>query len=225
MRTDNALKLDVLEELDWDPRVDEAHVGVTASDGVITLSGRVRSFPERLAAVEAATRVRGVRAVADELRVRVPPGSRTEDGDLAERIHRVLEWSGGVPRQRVQAKVGDGRVTLTGEVEWEHQRRHIEQLVRHVAGVAGVSNAIALTPRTGQEDICEDLGRALRRHAGVEASRISLSVADDTVTLKGKVGSLLERDRVKRAAWSAPGVRHVVDRLQVRFAGQENGGR
>lgn len=215
MTTDSFLKESVEDELRWDLRVDEAHIGVSAHDGSVTLSGRVTTYPAKMAAIEAAKRVRGVRAVADDVEVHLPSQHRREDSDVAERIAHVLEWNVSIPHTNIQAKVSSGYVTLTGEVDWEHQRRHVEQQVRHVGGVIGVVNSITIKPRTTPADVKEKIEKALHRHADLEASAVKVTVSGNKVTLDGKVKAYYERDLIERAAWGAPGVREVVDHIYV----------
>lgn len=215
MTTDLVLKESVEDELRWDVRVDEAHIGVSAHDGSVTLSGRVTTYPAKMAAIEAAKRVRGVRAVADDIEVHLPSQHRRDDSDVAERIAHVLEWNVSIPHSDIKAKVSSGYVTLTGEVDWEYQRRHIEQQVRHVGGVISVVNSISIKPQTTPADIKEKIEKALHRHADLEASAVKVSVVGSRVTLDGKVKASYERDLIERAAWGAPGVREVVDHLRI----------
>lgn len=215
MSKDLKLQQDVLDELDWDPKVDAAHIGVAASDGSVTLSGHVGNYPAKYAAANAARRVRGVRAIADEIKVHLPSEFRRDDSDIAERIAHVLEWNISVPSEGIQAKVSGGFVTLSGEVDWEFQRRQVEKQVRHVAGVTGVSNAIKIKERANVPDIKAKIENALQRHAKLETSRVRVTVDGDKVTLDGDVSAIFERDLIERAAWTAPGVRHVVDHLHV----------
>ncbi len=215
MIADSTLKQRVLDELRWDTKVNDAHIGVTASDGSVTLSGHVTSFPEKFAAGEAAKRVRGVLAVADEIDVNLPTDYRRDDSNIAERIAHVLEWNVSIPDNTVKAKVQGGFVTLSGEVEWQHQRDHVEQQVRHVAGIKGVSNRIALKAHLTQADVKKKIEDALRRSSEKEAEGIRISVSGDTVTLEGHVKAFYERDLIKRAVWAAPGVRHIIDNIRI----------
>ncbi|MEX3007247.1 BON domain-containing protein [Hoeflea sp. TYP-13] len=215
MIPDSTLKQRVLDELRWDTKVDEAHIGVTASDGSITLSGHVESFPEKYSAAEAAKRVRGVKAIADEIDVHLPTEYRWDDSDIAERIAHVLEWNVSIPDSNVQAKVRGGFVTLTGEVEWQHQRSHILQQVQHVGGIKGLANHITLKERPTPANVKKEIEAALYRNSEKEAQQINVTVSGNTVTLNGEVRDFYERDMIEDAAWSAPGVRYVVDNIRI----------
>lgn len=215
MIADSTLKQLVLDELRWDTKVNDAHIGVTASDGSVALSGHVTSFPEKFAAAEAAKRVRGVKTVADEIDINLPTEFRRDDSDIAKRIAHVLEWNVSIPDSNVKAKVQGGFVSLSGEVEWQHQREHIEQQVRHVAGVKGILNRILLKERATSADVKKEIEDALHRSSEKEAERIRVTVSGDTVTLDGHVKAYYERKLIERAAWSAPGVRHVIDHIEI----------
>ncbi|MCR9139676.1 MAG: BON domain-containing protein [Alphaproteobacteria bacterium] len=215
MIPDSTLKQRVLDELRWDTKVNDAHIGVTASDSSVTLSGHVTNFPEKFAAGEAAKRVRGVKAVADEIKVHLPVEHRRDDSDIAERIAHVLEWNISIPNNNIQAKVRKGSVTLSGEVEWQHQRSHVEQQVRHVGGIRDVSNHITVKKEVTTAEIKKKIEDALQRNSEREAEQINVSVSGDTVTLEGQVKAFYERDLIKRAAWAAPGVRRIVDNIRV----------
>jgi osmotically-inducible protein OsmY len=215
MIDDATLQQNVLDELDWEPKVDAAHIGVTASEGAVTLSGHVSSYPEKFAAIEAVRKIRGVRAIADDIEVHLRDDLRTDDSDVAERIAHVLEWNVTVPGDSVKAKVSNGFVNLTGEVDWDHERRQIERQVRHVRGVKGLSNLIKIRQRASAPDVKKKIEEALQRNASLEASHIRVSVAGDKVTLDGEVKALYERGLAERAAWTAPGVRQVVDHLRI----------
>lgn len=215
MIPDSTLKQRVLDELRWDTKVNHAHIGVTTSDGSVTLSGHVTNFPEKFAAGEAAKRVRGVKAIADEIDVSLPTEHRRDDGDIAQRIAHVLEWNISIPDNNIQAKVRGGFVTLNGEVEWQHQRVHIEQQVRHVGGIKGVSNHITLKTRATKDNVKQNIQDALHTNSEKEAEEIKISVSGDTVTLEGRVKAFYERDLIKQAAWATPGVRHIVDNIRI----------
>lgn len=215
MSDDSALKQRVTDELRWEARVDEAHIGVAAHDGSVTLSGHVASYLEKFAAIEAAKRVYGVRAVGDDIEVQLPSERSTDDGAIAERISHVLEWNISVPDGAIKAQVSRGFVTLTGTVDWQHQRLHVEDQVRHVGGVKGIANTIAIRQRAAPADIRRRIEEALERQAEVEARGVTISVDGDSVMLDGRIKAYHERALIERAVWAAPGVRHVVDRLQV----------
>lgn len=214
--SDVALRQDVLDELEFQPNIQAAHVGVAVDKAVVTLSGHVGSYAEKLAAVTAAKRVKGVRAVADEIEVRYPDEKKTADDEIAKRIVDILAWDVEVPAGAVQAVVRDGWITLTGTVEWQFQRKAAEDDVRKLSGVRGVSNKIEIKPRVQSADVKRKIEEALKRHAEVEAKGLRVTVeGDGRVVLEGKVDNWEERMAVENAAWSAPGVRSVVDHLSL----------
>ena len=214
--TDMQLRQDIIDELDFEPRVNSAHIGVTVDKGVVTLTGHVAHYAEKLAAAQAARRVKGVHAVAQEIEVRYPNDKKTADDEIAARALNILNWSTVVPADRIQVQVQNGWVTLTGEVEWHFQRSSAESELRKLSGVAGVVNEITITPRVQADDIKRKIEEALKRNAEIEAQRIQVSVLDGgRVSLKGKVHDWQERYSVKNAAWSAPGVTSVDDDLAI----------
>lgn len=212
---DDDLKQWVLQELEWLHEVDPALIGVTVEDGAVTLSGRVKTYAQKWAAVRAARKVRGVLAIADEIEVHPPDTLRVDDSDIARRVAHVLRWNVALPDNDIQARVVDGRVTLTGTVETDRQRRSIEKQVAHVGGVRGITNAIRRAAQTVPTDVADQIRRALVRNAEVEADAIRIRVDGHTVTLSGTVHALHERDVAHRAAWAAPGVQAVIDNIAV----------
>jgi osmotically-inducible protein OsmY len=213
---DKTLRQDVMDELEFAPAVDAAHIGVTVENGVISLSGHVSSYVEKLAAEKAVKRVRGVRALAEGLKVRFPSDKKTNDDEIAHRAISILQWGAAVPRNAVVVKVQDGWVTLTGEVSWQHQRVAAEHLVRRLSGIHGILNSITLKPHVQPQDVKHQIEHALRRNAQVHADQIHVSVEDGrAVALEGHVHDLEERDAVELAAWSIPGVSRVIDRLRI----------
>jgi osmotically-inducible protein OsmY len=216
MTEDEALARRVADELDYDTRLNAAHIRVAARDGAVTLSGFALSLPEKHAALEGARRVSGVRAVADDLGVELPPEREDDDAAVAERIAHVLHWGVAGAEQGVKAQVMGGFVTLTGEVDWHHERRHVEEQVRHVRGVRGLCNSVLLRHHPKPADLERRIEAALGRQAELGAHEITVSVDGDRVVLEGRVRGLAERDAAERAVWAAPGVRELDDRLEVR---------
>ena len=215
MIENTVFKQTILDELSWDSRVDATHVFVTAGNGVVTLTGHVRSFPEIFFALEAVRRVAGVRAIADELTVRLPSAYERDDTSIAESIAHVLSANLPAAEMNIQADVSEGLVTLTGAVDWQSQRLHAENQVSHITGVKGIYNQITLRERPVPDDVKSQIEQALVRNAELEAEHVSVTVAGDKVTLEGRVRSFYERNLVEWAVWSAPGVRQVVDRITV----------
>lgn len=215
MKTDAQLQRDVIDELRWEPSVTEKEIGVAVRDGVITLSGSVPTFAEKYAAEQAVERVSGVRAIADELEVRLPSLYRRGDTDIAHTVVNALTWDVSVPDERITSRVADGWVTIEGEVEWRFQKDAATHAVRNLAGVRGVSNMIRVAPRVSPYEVSEHIKDALRRNAELDASRIAVDASGGRVTLRGSVRSWSERTDVERAAWSAPGVTDVVDQMSI----------
>jgi osmotically-inducible protein OsmY len=214
---DIELRQNVLDELEWDPSFDAAHIGVTADEGVVTLTGHVSSYAEKLAAIASTRRVKGVLGVADEIEVRRPEDKKTEDDQIAKRATAILEWSTGVPEGTIQVTVRNGWVTLAGKVEWFHQRSAAEDAVRKLSGVVGLFNKIQVHPSAKPSEVKEKIEQALKRLAEVEASAIRVTVRNkDEIVLEGTVDTWEERSAVEKAAWSAPGVRYVEDKVTVR---------
>jgi osmotically-inducible protein OsmY len=209
---DLRLRDNVIRELDWDPEVDDSAIGVAARDGVVTLTGFSDSAAGKLAAERVAKRVRGVRAVANDLTVRMTV--EVTDTDIAAAVALALKLRPRIP-SAVQAAVHDGHVTLTGHVDWLHQKEQAEAIARHVGGVRDVINYIEVTPRTVQRDVRHRIVQSLHRNADLDARRVEVAVTDDVVTLTGTVGSWSQRDAAERGAGSAPGVRRVDNRIVV----------
>ncbi len=212
---DKTLRQNVIDALEYEPSVNAEHIGVAAEGGAITLTGHVHTYAERQAAEDVVRRVKGVRAIAQEIEVRSYGAGATADDEIAQRIVRAFDWNTSVPKDAVQVKVSKGWVTLTGKVEWYYQKEAAANLVRDMAGVAGVSNLIDITPRASATDVRTRIEEALKRDAQIEAKAIRISVTDSKVTLEGKVHSWAERRAAERAAWAAPGVRMVTDNLII----------
>ena len=215
MKTDAQLKMDITSELEWDPSINATNVGVAVKEGVVTLSGHLDTYAEKHAIERAVQRVEGVQALAVELDVKLDPGHKRSDSDIAAAAESALQWHALVPEDRVRVKVEKGWVTLTGEVDWEFQRASAEKAVRALTGVVGLSNGITLKVKTTPANISTRIRDALARQAEREAKDIEVSVSGSVVTLSGKVHSWAERTAAQGAAWSAPGITQVVNRLSV----------
>jgi osmotically-inducible protein OsmY len=212
---DLELKKSVESELNFEPSINAAEIGVAAKNGVITLSGRVPSYWEKIAAERAAARVSGVKAVANELEVRLPGSSERTDEDIAQAAVDSLTWSVLVPQDRIKVKVSKGWVTLEGKVDWQYQKSAAEKAVRKLYGVVGVSNLIEVKPAVSKAEVKSSIEAALKRLAEVDANRIRVDTEDGKVVLSGSVRSWFEREEAERAAWAAPGVRSVEDRIAI----------
>jgi osmotically-inducible protein OsmY len=214
--TDQSLKQSVLDELAWEPSVNEAHIGVTARGGTITLSGHVGSFAEKCAVERAAGRVSGVKAIAEEIEIRYIYGVGHGDEDVAKQALNILAWDLAVPKDAVRVTVAKGWITLSGNVDWYYQKSAAEQDIRKLHGVMGVTNQIMIKPGTQPVEIEQKIKAALERNADFEAKNIDVSSQGGKVTLTGKVDSYYERMLAEDTAWSAPGVTQVDDLLTIR---------
>jgi osmotically-inducible protein OsmY len=209
---DISMKDAVMRQLDWDPQVDASAVGVAAKNGAVTLTGYIDTYFGKLAAERAAKRVRGVRAVANDLEVRLKLAR--VDSDIAADVVRALEIYGSVPGT-VQAAVHSGYVTLTGKVSWMYQKRDAEKVVRHIRGVRAVLNHIVVAPFAAERDLRHRIVEALHRNANLDARHISIRVSGDKAILTGTVGSWLQRESTERAVGDAPGIAQVENRIVV----------
>jgi osmotically-inducible protein OsmY len=202
----------VLRQLEWDPELDAGAIGVAAKGGAVTLTGFVGSYSEKLAAERAAKRVRGVRAVANDIDVRLKL-ERT-DSDIAADVARVLELHSTIP-DSVQAAVHSGHVSLTGTVSWLFQKRDAEKALRHIRGLRGVLNHITVAPRAVERDVRHRIVEALHRSATIDARHVTVTISGDKAILTGTVGTWLQRESAERAAADAPGIAQVENRLGV----------
>ena len=216
-RADEEIQRDVQDELEWDARLQPHEIGIVVDGGVVTLTGWVDGYVKRWAAERAALRVSGVRAVANDVEVRLSgPGERT-DPDIAAAATRALEWHALVPDDSIVVTAANGRVTLGGRVEWQFQKNAAERAVRKLSGVRSVSNLIMVMPRTkpSPQELTRRIKEALVRNAETDAERIGAEVLGDRVVLTGDVGSWAERAEAERVVWSAPGVREVENDIVV----------
>lgn len=215
MSKDRHLQESVLAELDWEPSVSAAHIGVTAADGVVTLSGHVATFAEKRAAETATRRVRGVKAVVEELEVRLSSsGTRDDEAIAAAAVHR-LAWDVSVPRDAIKVQVEKGWLTLTGEVDWHYQKESAEQDLRRLPGVIGISNQIAIKRKVDVSNISDDIVHALHRSWFFDPKTVTVTASEGTVVLAGTVKSPHERQVAAATVWAAPGVTDVRNELVV----------
>ena len=217
IQTDEQIQREVQAELEWDARIRSTEIGVAVKDGVVTLTGWVDSYAKKLAAERAAHRVRGVKAVANEIEVHLPSSAERTDADIALEASRELAWEALVPADQIEVTVLRGIVTLRGEVSWEYERRAAERAVRRLSGVREVVNLIKVRPRVtpSPERLTRQIQDALVRNAETDAERIRVEVQGNKVILRGTVRSWAEKAEAKRVGWSAPGVREVEDHITV----------
>jgi osmotically-inducible protein OsmY len=214
-RSDSEIERDVKEELQWDPDLDAIDISVSVKDGVVTLTGFVKSYADKYEAEAATKRVAGVVAVANDLEVRLPAVDERPDPDLARDAVAALKSQLPISWEHIKVVVKNGWVTLEGEVEWQYQRQTAENAVRRIKGVKGVSNLIQLKPHAEPSEIKKRIQEAFRRSAELDANRIVVETHGSEVVLKGTVRSWAEREEAERAAWAAPGVTKVEDRIVV----------
>ena len=213
--TDLELKKAVEAELDFEPSINAAEIGVAVKDGIVTLTGRVDSYWAKVAAERAVFRVAGVNAVANDLEVRLPTASERTDEDIARAARNALEWDVLLPSDTIRVAVSKGWVTLEGTVDWQYQKQAAERAVRGLTGVRGVSNLIEVKPHARPTQVKAQIEEALKRSAELDANRIVVETDGDKVILRGTVRSWAEREEAERAAWRAPGVRSVDNRITV----------
>ena len=210
------LRDDILDELAYEPIVEPAHIGVAVDQDVVTLTGHVASYAQKLAAISAVRRVKGVHGIADEIEVRYSSDEKTSDDEIAKRVINVLSWDSVIPSNAIQVTVRDGLVILTGKVNWYYQKSSAERDVRALSGVRSVVNNIEIEPHAKPENVKKKIEAALRRHAEIKAKEIRVTVRDDDeVLLEGKVRNWDEKFSVEIAAWSASGVKNVRDKLTI----------
>jgi osmotically-inducible protein OsmY len=216
-RTDEQIQKDVLAELKWDARVQSTEIGVAVKDGVVTLTGWIDSYPKRWAAEEAAHRVRGVKAVANDIEVKLSSSSERTDADIAAAAVRALESDSLVSIDDLDVTVSKGWITLRGSVEWQFEKEDADRVVRRLTGVRGVTNLITVKPRVKPSELKQKIEQALVRSAETDAQRITVEMDGSKVILKGTVRSWPERKEAERAAWSAPGVTSVDNRITISY--------
>jgi osmotically-inducible protein OsmY len=215
MKSDSELQSDVRVELNWSPSIDAAHIGVAAEDGVVTLTGQVDHYSEKVAAEDAAKAVYGVKGIANDIQVTLSDSGVRTDKDIAQAVLAALQWDYEVPADAITVTVNRGSVTLEGSVDWQYQKDAAARLVRYLNGVISVTNLINIKPSVRSSDVAKQIKDAYRRKAALDARRINVCADDGKITLEGSVSSWSERDLAVDAAWAAPGVMSVEDNLTI----------
>jgi osmotically-inducible protein OsmY len=215
MKSDSELQRDVISELEWEPSVDHADIGVSVHDGIVTLNGFVKSYAEKQAAERAVQRVSGVKAIAEEIKVRYASDSKNADHEVAKRILDLFSWSTLIPDEKIGVKVENGWVTLTGTVDWQFQSAEAKKAAGKISGVVGITNRLQVRQRPTTGDIRRRIEAAFDRQADLDAAGVTIALDGGKVTLGGRVKAWHERQVAERAAWAAPGVTAVDDHIVV----------
>ncbi|WP_339546740.1 BON domain-containing protein [Pseudomonas sp. RA_35y_Pfl2_P32] len=210
---DLSLRKSILEELEFLPDIDAANIGVAVDKGVVTLTGHVTNYAQKVRVERAVKTIKGVRALAEEIQVRLNKGAGTADDTIANRALNIIDWSADIPQGAAKVIVENGWVSLEGQVDWQYQKETVERAVRKLSGVVGVDNRLTLRPQVDVLDIQKRIEEALKRNAEVDAKGIHIKVEGSVVKLEGRVHLWRERKIAERAAWSVPGVNKVEDHL------------
>ncbi|HEY1023324.1 MAG TPA: BON domain-containing protein [Flavisolibacter sp.] len=215
MRTDTAIQEDILTEMKWQPILQAARIGVSVKEGIVSLSGTVDTYAQKIAAERAAKKVAGVRAIAEDIQIGVSPSAKKTDAEIAESALNALLLHSAVPHEKIKLKVEEGQVTLEGMVDWDYQRLSATQAIRNLAGVRAVNNLLTITPRLLATDVQAKITAALHRAATIDAEKIKVEIEGSKVILRGVVRSFAEKEDAEEAASCAPGVSKVESLLYV----------
>jgi osmotically-inducible protein OsmY len=217
MKSDVQIQTDVMDQLKWEPFLKASEIGVAVKNGVVTLSGQVDSYSKKLAAENAAKKIKGVKAIAEDLQIGVSPAYRKTDTDIAAAVLNALKWHAAVQEEKVKIKVEDGFVKLEGEVEWEYQRNYAKSAIEHLEGVRSVLNLITVKSKVSPSEVQHKISAAFQRSASLDADKITANVVGSKVILRGYVRSYAEKEDAENAAWAAPGVTSVENNLDIKL--------
>jgi osmotically-inducible protein OsmY len=215
MKTDLEIQQDVMAEIKWEPLLIVSEIGVAVKDGVVTLSGLVDMYTKKLLAEKAAQRVHGVKAIAEDIKVNISGVDKKNDGEIAETAVNVLKWNSSILEEQIKIKVENGWLTLDGNVAWEFIKSSAEKALENLVGVRGVTNNIKIVSNINPVDIKKNIIKAFHRSATIDYENVNVETIDSKVILTGKVHSLAEKKDAERAAWLAPGVNFVDNRLKI----------
>ncbi|HEY8658457.1 MAG TPA: BON domain-containing protein [Hanamia sp.] len=215
MKSDNQIQKDVMEELKWEPFLNAAEIGVSVKNGIVTLSGQVDSYSKKIASEKAAKKIAGVNAIAEDMQIGVSPLYKKSDTEIAAAVLNALKWHTDIQEDKLKVKVEDGNVTLEGDVDWEFERYNAKKAIENLLGVRSVINLISVKPKTTANDIEKKISSAFHRNATIDAERITAEVLGNTVILRGKVRSFVEKEDAENAAWAAPGILRIDNKLII----------
>lgn len=215
MKTDNQIQQDVMDQLKWEPYLNAAQIGVAVKNGIVTLSGQVDTYSKKLIAENAAKKISGVKAIAEDIQIGVSPAYNKTDAEIAEAVLNALKWHTAVQEEKIKVKVEDGYVRLEGEVEWNFQRKNAALAIENLSGVRSVINLITVKPKISSSDIEEKINEAFKRSATIDAGKITAEVIGSKAILRGKVRSFAEKEDAENAAWFAPGITAVDSKIEI----------
>jgi len=215
MKTDSQIQQDVMDQLKWEPYLNAAQIGVAVKNGIVTLSGQVDTYSKKLIAENAAKKISGVKAIAEDIQIGVSPAYNKTDAEIAEAVLNALKWHTAVQEEKIKVKVEDGYVRLEGEVEWNFQRKNAASAIETLAGVRSVINLITVKPKISSSDIEEKINEAFKRSATIDAGKITAEVIGSKAILRGKVRSFAEKEDAENAAWFAPGITAVDSKIEI----------
>ena len=215
MKSDNQIQKDVMEELKWQPFLNASEIGVAVKNGIVTLSGQIDTYSKKLSAENAAKKVTGVKAIAEDIQIGVSPAYNKTDAEIAEAVLNALKWHTAVQEEKVKIKVENGNVKLEGEVEWEYQRTSAKTAIENLTGVRSVFNLITVKPKIAASDIEQKISAAFHRSATIDSKKITAEVMGSRVTLRGTVRSFTEKEDAENVAWNAPGVISVTSKIEI----------